>query len=97
MKTRSEIAVLFEAEAVAREAITGALALHRVQNLCLRLEAAGDDHAGLVAAARRLADALPRHRWEADQMIDLARALRDGVHALLRPAPVGLERRDIHG
>lgn len=97
MRVRSEIAVLFEAEVVALEAITGALTLTRAQNLCQRLEQAGDEIAMLLGWARQLASDLPTRRWDADHIIWLAHGLRDGVRALLRPAPVGLERRDIHG
>lgn len=97
MNTREEIAILFEAQSVALEAITDMLAQARVDALVDRLSAAGDDLAGVQRRAAALATDLPTRRRDADHIIGLARALRDEVQAVLRPAPVGLDRRDIHG
>lgn len=97
MKSRDEIGVLFEATAVAQETITDALHVTRAWRLVQRLEAAGPGYAGVLAAARAIARDLPGRRRDDEHMVGLARALRGEIAAVLRPAPVGLDRRDIHG
>ena len=97
MKTRAEIGVLFEAEAVALETIIDTLHVDRAKRLCQRLEAAGSDYAGVLHCARNLARDLPTRRRDDEHMVELARALRQAVATLLLPVPVGLDRADIHG
>ncbi|MFC3180471.1 hypothetical protein [Cypionkella sinensis] len=97
MKSRDEIGVLFEATAVAQETITDALTSARALRLVQRLELAGPDYAGVLACAWAIARDLPTRRRDDEHMVSLARALRGAIVAVLRPAPVGLDRRDIHG
>lgn len=97
MKSRDEVGAMFEAEAVALEAITDALHQDRVIRLVQRLDAAGPDFAGLRAVVQQLAQDLPTRRRDDDHIVGLARRIRAEVEALLRPAPVGLNRADIHG
>ncbi|MDO8982750.1 hypothetical protein [Cypionkella sp.] len=97
MKTRAEIGVLFEAEAVALEAITDALHIDRAKRLCQRLAAAGPDYAAVLICAIALVRDLPTRRRDDEHMVELARALRRAIAAMLMPVPVGLNRADIHG
>ncbi len=97
MKSRDEIGVLFEATAVAQETITDALAGDRARRLVQRLESAGPDYADVLACTRAILRDLPTRRRDDEHMVSLARALRAAIAAMLRPAPVGLDRRDIHG
>lgn len=97
MKSRDEIGLLFEATAVAQETITDALASDRARRLVHRLELAGPEYVAVLECTRAIARDLPTRRRDDAHMIGLARALRGAIAAVLRPAPVGLDRRDIHG
>ncbi|GLS87703.1 hypothetical protein GCM10010873_26770 [Cypionkella aquatica] len=97
MKSRGEIGVLFEATAVAQETITDALSGDRARKLVQRLEAAGAEYADVLACARAILRDLPTRRRDDEHMVSLARALRAAIATVLRPAPVGLDRRDIYG
>lgn len=97
MKSRDEIGVLFEATSVAQETISDAIHLDRVRRLVQRLEAAGPEFVAVLACVRDIARDLPSRRRDDEHMVSLARALRAAIAAMLRPAPVGLDRADLHG
>lgn len=97
MKSRGEIGVLFEALAVAQEAITDALHVSRARQLVHRLTESGEGYADILIWATRLADDLPARRRDDAHIVMLARGLRAAIQAQLRPAPVGMNRADIHG
>ena len=97
MKCRSEIAVLFEAQAVAGETIISSLALARVQRLCQRLQDAGPDYADVLGWAKLIARDLPALRHDDAHMVWLGRSLRSAVGQMLQPAPAGPGRADLDG
>lgn len=97
MKSRDEIGVLFEATAVAQETIADAIHSARVLRLVQRLDAAGPEYAAVLTCARAIAQDLPTRRRDDAHMVGLATALRSAIAAVLLPAPVGLDRQDIHG
>lgn len=97
MKSRDEIGVLFEATSVAQETISDAIHVDRARRLVKRLEASGPEFAAVLACVRAIANDLPSRRRDDVHMVRLARDLRVAIAAMLRPAPVGLDRADLHG
>jgi hypothetical protein len=96
-RMREELALISEAHAVALSAIIDTLTQARAVALCERVKAAGPEFSSVLVWAGLLADLLPTQRRNDSVMVETARKLRSACEALLMPAPVGLDRADIHG
>lgn len=96
-KSLCELSMLSEANAMAYSAFIDALDPARITRLLARMVNAPAEFSRLRTLIDDLANGWPTRHGDDGVVFGTACRIRDEVAQLLRPAPVGTERADIHG
>lgn len=94
---RKDLALISEAHAVACSALVDNLEQPRLDQLVKRLDAAPSKFEALQGWVKLMALWYPQRRGRDGLIVKLSGKMRSACTELLRPEPVGLDRRDIHG